>query len=164
VPVSENVSGLDSIRRALALGADRLGHGIQAHLDADVRAFLKKTQKPLELCPWTNVMLKCVPHYKAHPVKDFLEDGLNVNLNTDNRLVSKITLTRQLCQLWQHGLVTKWDHVKTLILNGVRSSFIAEPERKQVEQEVQQALSRLKRRFEKTIARYLPAAQSTKEA
>ncbi len=155
VPVSENNSGLESIRKAIAYGADRIGHGIQVILDPLLKKHFAKHQTPLELCPWSNVQIGAVDSYAEHPIKPLLEAGLNVNLNTDNRMVSQITLTKQLGQLWQHGLVTTWDQIKKLTLNGVRSSFIPEIDKKRVEKEVRANFKVLESRFATTIQKYL---------
>lgn len=155
VPISENISGLDSIRKAVQYGADRIGHCLQADADPLLKRYLIRKQTPIELCPWSNVQTMAVKSYTEHPIRRYLEKGLNVSLATDNRLVSQVTLTRQLGQLWRHGLITGWEQIKRLTLNGIQSSFIPQKEKLQVEQEVLRIFDSLEKRFRQTIRIHL---------
>lgn len=157
-PMSESLSGTQAIRKALSMGADRIGHGIQAESDEELRQLLIKKQIPIEVCTWSNVQLGYVDPYDKHPLSNFLRDGMNVSLSTDNRMMSQITLTRQLGQLWAHGVVKTWDDLVRLTLNGVRMSFLPADEKKAAEQEVIAEFKDLERRYAKTIDQYLPRA------
>lgn len=161
VPFSEGISGLDSIRKAYRYGADSIGHGLQLQGDPVLKQRFVQQQIPVELCPWSNVQTGAVPDYPSHPIKPYLKDGLNVHLSTDNRLISQINLTRQLGQLWQHGLVTTWDQIKRLTLNGIRSSFIPAKEKQQAEQEALAIFNKLERRFARTIRTRLSQETAT---
>lgn len=151
------MSGTDSVRQAVKLGADRIGHGLQMRHDPKLMKLIKERQLPVEICPWVNVQLKSVDGYGDHPLPDFLEEGLNVSLSTDNRMLSKITLTEQLGHLYQHGLLTRWDQLKTLILNGVQGAFSPAMEKKRLFRQVTQEFQRLEQhpKFAPLIQRYL---------
>ncbi len=160
-PDSEGGSGVDSIKKAIALGADRIGHGLQLQQDQALRDTFTKRQIPIELCPWSNVQLKSVTDYPSHPIQQFLKDKLNISLSTDNRMVSKINLTQQLGQLYQHGLLTRWDEIKQVLLNGARGAFLPAMAKKRLEREMKQELQRIEQhpRHQKTIGRYLTPAE-----
>ncbi|WAC08231.1 MAG: adenosine deaminase [Thermodesulfobacteriota bacterium] len=74
-------------------GCDRIGHGVQAAKSEQAMTILKKTQTLLEMCPTSNIHTGVVRSLKAHPLKMFYERGLSVSLNTDDPMVSNITLT-----------------------------------------------------------------------
>ncbi len=95
--------GPSSIHRALArCGAQRIGHGIQIMSDirveangpklGGVAAMVRDRQIPLEICPRSNLhTLGIEPG--DHPLGELYRLGFNVTLNTDNRLMSRVTLT-----------------------------------------------------------------------
>lgn len=74
------------------LGADRIGHGVQAIQDDRVVERLAQEGIPLELCPWSNVLTRAVPSLEAHPFKTLMERGVKTTLNTDDPGVMDITL------------------------------------------------------------------------
>lgn len=127
-PNSEGYSGVDSIKQALALGADRIGHGLEMMNDPQLLEQVVKKKIPVELCPWSNVQISAVKPYTKHPLPQMMAAGVNANLNTDNRMMSKITLTDQLAQLYSEGLLTCWRDLKTLTYNGVRGAFLGDCE------------------------------------
>lgn len=77
-------AGPESIRAALASGADRIGHATAAAQDPDLVERLAEGGIPLEMCPTSNVRTGAAPSLAAHPVGPFLRRGMNVSLNTDD--------------------------------------------------------------------------------
>ena len=84
------------------LGADRIGHGVQAIHDAEVVARLAKDGVPLELCPWSNVLTRAVPDLKSHPIKRLMDAGVRTTVNTDDPGVMGSTLIQECQHLIQH--------------------------------------------------------------
>ncbi|MGW5685475.1 adenosine deaminase [Nonomuraea sp. NPDC003754] len=77
-------AGPDSLREALDVGhAERIGHGIRVLEDPDLVAELRERRVPLEVCPFSNVLLGIVPSRAEHPLPRLREAGLVVTLNTD---------------------------------------------------------------------------------
>jgi adenosine deaminase len=74
------------------LGADRIGHGVQAIHDPNVIDVLRETCVPLELCPTSNVLTKAVENLKDHPLKKLMELGVRTTINSDDPGVMGITL------------------------------------------------------------------------
>lgn len=62
----------------------RIDHGIRAMEDPELVAQLVEKQTPLTVCPLSNVRLKAVPNIESHPIKEMLERGLNVCVNSDD--------------------------------------------------------------------------------
>lgn len=120
--------GPDSIRAALRFGAKRLGHGVRAAEDEALIAELMEKQITLECCPSSNVQTKAVPSIESHPLKSFLDKGLRVTVNTDNRTVSQTTIAKEI-QLVREKLGLTRGEELTLYLNAADSAFISKEER-----------------------------------
>lgn len=84
------------------LGADRIGHGVQAMHDAEVVARLAKDDVPLELCPWSNVLTRAVPDLKSHPFKRLMDAGVRTTVNTDDPGVMDISMMDECKNATQH--------------------------------------------------------------
>ena len=74
------------------LGADRIGHGVQAIKDMKVIEVLRDYKIPLELCPTSNVLTKAVESADKHPFKRLYDLGVRTTLNSDDPGVMGITL------------------------------------------------------------------------
>jgi aminodeoxyfutalosine deaminase len=77
-------AGPESIRGALEIGAERIGHAARATEDPALVEELAARRVPLEMCPTSNVRTGAVSSFDAHPLGDFLRRGMNVSLNTDD--------------------------------------------------------------------------------
>ena len=87
--------GPESIRAALAVGAERIGHGIRAVDDADLMRRLREEQIPLEVCITSNVKTGAVSALAAHPVRRLFDAGVPITLNTDDPGVFETDLGRE---------------------------------------------------------------------
>ncbi len=97
--------GADSIWRALALcGAQRIGHGVHIADDTDfdgstmseLGAFARRVRDhriPLEVAITSNVHTASYEDAASHPFGSLYETGFNVSINTDNRLMSDVSVT-----------------------------------------------------------------------
>ncbi len=88
------------------LGADRIGHGVQAIHDEEVIARLVRDRIPLELCPWSNVLTQAVPSLAGHPFKRLLDRGVRTTLNTDDPGVMDIHLMDECRNVMSHLGIT----------------------------------------------------------
>jgi adenosine deaminase len=126
--------GLPSIWEAVQLcGAERLGHGVRIvddiSLDEDGRAtlgrlasFLRDRRVPLEMCPTSNVNTGVCASVAEHPIGLLARLRFRVTVNTDNRLMSGVSLTSELAALVD-GFGYGWDDLEWLTLNAMKSSF-----------------------------------------
>ena len=107
------------------LGADRIGHGVQAIHDAEVVARLAKDGVPLELCPWSNVLTRAVPDLKSHPFKRLMDAGVRTTVNTDDHGVMDISLIQECENLITH-LGVSIEDIRQCNQWAREASFIAE--------------------------------------
>ena len=107
------------------LGADRIGHGVQAIHDAEVVARLAKDGVPLELCPWSNVLTRAVPDLKSHPFKQLMDAGVRTTVNTDDHGVMDVSLIQECAHLTTH-LGVALEELRQCQQWARQASFIAE--------------------------------------
>lgn len=92
-----------SIREAVhRCAADRIGHGTRLQEDAELEAFVIDRQIPLEVCPTSNVQTRVAATFAEHPLARYRRLGAVVTINTDNRLMSGVSLTDEYARCAQH--------------------------------------------------------------
>src|SRR5947209_20355984 len=90
--------------------------------------YVRDKRIPLELCPSSNVDTGAVPSLEEHPIRHFIAQRFRVTVNTDNRLMSNITLSeelRRLSAIAHLGL----DDIEKLTINAMKSAFVGYDER-----------------------------------
>lgn len=116
--------GPESIAQAIHVcGAHRIGHGCRLRENGDLLHYVNDHRMPLECCPSSNVQTGAVRSLAAHPLKLYYDLGLRVTVNTDNRLVTDTTVSKELwlCHT-EMGLSLR--DIKTVIMAGFKSSFL----------------------------------------
>ncbi len=117
-------SGAESIWGALrTLHVERIGHGTRAGEDPRLLDYLVETQIPLEMCPLSNVRTGVVPSIEDHPIHRYFDRGLMVTVNSDDPKMFGNSLAEEYATL-ERVLGFTPDEVRTLILNGVRASWL----------------------------------------
>jgi adenosine deaminase len=117
------------VQQAIALGADRLGHGL--HLEKAPEATQRLVMRrhiPLEMCPTSNLQTKGWKNYADHPIERYRREGVAVTVNTDNRLMSDTTITHELMQLRSAFGWTN-ETLRALMRSGVSAAFVSETEK-----------------------------------
>jgi adenosine deaminase len=116
--------GPDSVHQAIhKCGAHRIGHGTRLVESGDLLNYVNDHRIPLEVCPSSNVQTHAATGWDTHPVDFFVDYGLRVTINTDNRLMSDTTVTKELLLCHQHygwSLQT----IKEIIIAGFKSAFM----------------------------------------
>ncbi len=116
--------GPASIAQALHYcGAHRIGHGTRLLEDPDLLQYVNDHRIPLEICPTSNVQTKAVGSFEDHPLPRFMEEGLRVTINTDNRLISNTDSTNELrtvARVFGFGL----EEIVDLVVAGFKSAFL----------------------------------------
>lgn len=122
-------AGPENIDAAIKMGADRIGHGISLIKDPALMEKVAEKGVPLELCITSNVHTQVVKSYDEHPLKRFIENGVNVTINTDDRGVSGIYLTYEFVKAVEMGITENM--LIDVIINGVDAAFVP-PEEKEI--------------------------------
>jgi adenosine deaminase len=116
--------GPDSIHQALHYcGAHRVGHGTRLREDGDLLNYVNDHRIPLEICLSSNVQTGAVKKLSEHPFRFYLDLGLRVTLNTDNRLITATTMADEYLLAYQHYDLRPRE-VLDLVMSGIKSSFI----------------------------------------
>lgn len=119
-------AGPESVWGAIrALKVDRIGHGTRAIEDPALLDHLAERKIPIEMCPLSNVRTGVVPAIEAHPIRRFFERGIPVTVNTDDPKMFGNALAEEY-RLLERRLGFTRDEIRTLILEGVRSSWLPE--------------------------------------
>lgn len=130
----------EHIAEALDLGAERIGHGVYLFQDLATEARVREAGIPLEVCPTSNLQISGVMRSLAdHPLGRYLDQGIPVTVNTDNRLMSQTSSTDELWRVveaFDFGL----DEVRAILLAGAEASFAPSPIKDEVRTRVETAL------------------------
>lgn len=133
--------GPPSIEQAIAsCGAHRLGHGVRIVDDIEVdtevdnaglgqtAATVRDKRIPLELCPTSNVQTAAVASMAEHPFDALARLRFRVTINTDNRLLSDTTMSKEMLRLVEtfgYG----WNELARFTIDAMESAFIPFDER-----------------------------------
>jgi len=109
-------------------GANRIGHATRLYEDESLTQYVNDRRIALEICLTSNVQTHAVESYEEHPLRRYFDRGMNVVLNTDNRLMSGTTLTDE--YLWAaKALGFTFDELAEIAVNGFASAFLPWQER-----------------------------------
>ena len=122
---SGETGNLENVREAWELGAARIGHGIALKKDPELMKAYAKTGIGVEMCPTSNFQTKAVQTWQDYPLRQFLDAGIKVSVNTDNRTVSGTTMTQELAKVYeQYG--RDEELIFTLLKNAADTAFDTE--------------------------------------
>ena len=117
--------GPESVREAIGYGASRIGHGVRSIEDPELVKLLAEKKIPLEICPNSNVCTVTYPNIEAVPVRQLMEAGVIITINTDDPSVVGTDINKELNDSIKAFNLTK-DEVKQLLINSVNSAFADE--------------------------------------
>ena len=124
---------LELIDDAIVHGAHRIGHGVRLqrdvtrHDDGSVELgplarYVLDHQIHLEMAPTCHVQVGAVESFERHPIAVFLRNGLNVGVNTDNRLMSDVMPSSELLAV-ATAFDLSWVEIEQLVTNALMSAF-----------------------------------------
>jgi adenosine deaminase len=131
--------GLPSIWQAIQwCGADRLGHGVRIVDDISMTedgprlgrlaAYVRDKRIPLEMCPSSNIQTGAAASIAEHPIGLLRDLRMRVTVNTDNRLMSGTSMSREMSLLVE-AFGYGWADLQWFTINAMKSSFIPFDER-----------------------------------
>jgi adenosine deaminase len=124
--------GLPSIWEAIQwCGTDRLGHGVRIIDDVDPKTgelgrlaqYVRDKRIPLEMCPSSNIQTGAAASIAEHPIGELRRRHFRVTVNTDNRLMSATSMTREMSLLVE-AFGYDWTDLQWFSINAMKSSFI----------------------------------------
>jgi adenosine deaminase len=113
------------------LGAERIGHGVQAIHDQDLMDYLIKNDIPLEVCPYSNFLTQAFPTYESHPLKKLIDIGVPVTINSDDPGLFASVLSDDYFLAHQYQNLNLEDFKKCNAV-AYKHSFISEQEKARV--------------------------------
>jgi adenosine deaminase len=139
--------GPESIAQAVHVcGAHRIGHGVRLRENGDLLNYVNDHRIPLEMCPSSNVQTGSVTGFAAHPLKFYFDFGLRVTVNTDNRLITDTTCTKELLVAHREMGFTL-DDLCTVLVQGFKSAFLPFREKADVLAAVNREIAAVRQRF-----------------
>jgi adenosine deaminase len=122
-------AGAESVADALhSCHAHRIGHGTRLGEDPALLAEIRDRGIAVECCLTSNVQTHAAASFDTHPFRAYFDAGLQVSLNTDNRLMSATDLVTE------HGLAAKhldftFDELCRVARTGFTNAFLPDAER-----------------------------------
>ena len=135
--------GPRSIREALDLGSERIGHGVTAIHDPQLVEELAATGMVLEVSPTSNICLGVFPSIAEHPFRALYDAGVQVTINSDDPPMFNTTLTNEYLTLAeQHDF--SLDELSALSLRAVDAAFLPDADRRRLRAEFEAELAALR--------------------
>jgi adenosine deaminase len=132
----------EQIKESLDLGAERIGHGVYLFQVPRTERRVAEERIPLEMCPTSNLQIAAfMTSYADHPLPRYLELGIPVTINTDNRLMSQIDLTHEF-DVVARTFKMKREAIHALTSNAVQAAFQPEDRKARLQDRVDAFFSR----------------------
>lgn len=125
----------ESVNNAIDFGAKRIGHGISSIQSDEVVNKLIRMGVTLEICPSSNIDTDVIKSIESHPIKQLVDNGVLVTINTDNRTVSNTNLNKEYDLLRKTFGFSDEDFLK-FNLNAINCAFIGEDEKRLLREEI----------------------------
>ncbi|HUZ04080.1 MAG TPA: adenosine deaminase [Acidobacteriaceae bacterium] len=116
-------AGAESIWSAINIGAERIGHALNAQHDGELLEMLAKKQIPLEICITSNLRTGCCTRLEDHPVRQYFDCGLMVTLNSDDPTMFGSNLNDEYL-LAHRSFGLTLEHLRELAGNSIEASFL----------------------------------------
>jgi adenosine deaminase len=132
--------GLPSIWEAIQwCGAERLGHGVRIVDDITVHpdgratlgrlaGYVRDRRIPLEIAPTSNIQTGAAASIAEHPIGLLTDLKFRVTVNTDNRLMSNVSMTSEMTALVE-AFGYDWARLQWFTINAMKSAFLPFDER-----------------------------------
>lgn len=120
--------GYESIVDSIELGASRIGHGVRAYENTNLIQELINKNIFLECCAISNMNTQIFDDFYEYPFKNYLNKGIKVTINTDNRTVSNTNFKKEIEVLEKYNSIDKNEIIKS-IKNSIYGAFISDKEK-----------------------------------
>jgi aminodeoxyfutalosine deaminase len=134
-------AGPESVREAVELlEVERVGHGLAAARDSEVCVLLRDRGIPLEACPSSNVATRLIPAFRDYPLKEFLEAGVAVTLNSDDPALFGTSIEQEFIRAAREFSLSD-EQLAELSGNAVRAAFLSEEHKQLLLAQIHQAVA-----------------------
>ncbi|NDJ86352.1 MAG: adenosine deaminase [Chloroflexi bacterium] len=129
-----------------SLKATRIGHGVRAIEDPELVTYLVEHQIPLEVCPTSNLCLGVFPSYEAHSLKQLVEAGVVVTINSDDPPMFNTTINDEYLHVFKDCGLTL-PQIEKATLEAVRVSYLPDKRKRELVDDFQTTFNRLRGEF-----------------
>lgn len=137
-------AGAESVREAVHVcGATRIGHGTRLIEDERLTDELGERGIVIEACLTSNVQTRAARDFASHPLRAYFDRGMRVTLNTDNRLMSGVTLTDEYAHAARELHFT-FDELCRLARAGFEGAFLPDDEKRALLERVDREFASLR--------------------
>jgi len=130
LPLTLHAGEADAAERVLEAvqhGAARIGHGVRLvdalHRDPALMDAVRDADVHLEVCPTSNVHTGAARSIAEHPITALWRAGLSLSWQTDNRLMSRVSMSSEAAELLQHTPLTETD-LRAMSDEALRHAFV----------------------------------------
>ena len=134
---------VQNIIDSVEAGAGRIGHGIAMRGHRELQSELAKQGIGIEMCPISNLQTKAVQSTAEYPLREFLDAGLKVSINTDNRTVSNTSLTKEL-EFVQKTYGVSDEEIRKMMQNAVETAFARDDVKERLQKKMDMKLESLR--------------------
>jgi adenosine deaminase len=122
-------AGPESIWGAIQeLKVDRIGHGTRAMEDNELMEYLSLNKIPIELCPISNLRTRVINSMEEHPVKNYIDMGIPISINTDDPKMFGNSLTEEYNTLKKTFDFSNED-IYNIIINSINTTWLNQKEK-----------------------------------
>ena len=118
-------TGSDEIMMALDNGAIRIGHGVHLSLEEKTINRVKENNICFEFCPTSNLQTKSLKEYEDVPLRQFLDNNIDVTINADNMTVSNVNAISEMKKMVEIFNLSK-EEVNRLLTNSINHAFASQ--------------------------------------
>lgn len=134
-------TGSDEVMMALDNGAQRIGHGVHLRVESADGDRARDEKVCFEFCPTSNLQTKSLKKYEDVPLRQFMDKGIAVTINSDNMTVSNTDVYQEFSHMVQTFKLSKAE-VKGLLSNSINNSFTTEKVKEKLRKELDERIDK----------------------
>ncbi len=147
--------GYKAVEEAIDLGADRIGHGVQAVLDNKTMEKLKNSNATVEICGVCNIQSipKNAQGHEKHPLESFISNEIPITICTDNDAICGTNITKEYLQflLTGHKGIMNWNNIKQTARQGINSAFLTKSDKKEACEIMENRINKIQKLYEEVF-------------
>lgn len=142
---------LFNVRNALAMGVQRIGHGVLLKNDLLSLEYVRLNKIPIEVNVMSNLLLDVSRSIEEHPFLNYHRLGIPISLSTDDEGIFQSTLSKE-CELIVNKTDIYYSELKEIVLNSIRNSFAVTTEKAELLRKLEEDLKLFEKKYALTHA------------